>query len=297
MSKVHIFGGTGFVGAHLKQQLSQNHLVTCSGSEINIADQQELDALLRKIQPDFVVNLAAISTLKESVEDPVGTYRINFLGVLNILMSLKKNNFLGKFLFVSSSEVYGLLSDSDLPVSEDHPLRPQSPYAVAKIASEALCYQWSKLENFSIIVARPFNHIGPGQSPRFAVADFARQISSIKKGSQNHEIYVGDIDTTRDFTDVRDIVNAYELLLNFGKSGEIYNVCSGYEISIRELIVKMGEMAKIKIKICSDPTRLRKSDQRRVHGDAKKLISATGWAKRFTIDETLMDILQSQPNL
>jgi GDP-4-dehydro-6-deoxy-D-mannose reductase len=293
MSKVHIFGGTGFVGTHLKQQLSQNHLVTCSGSEINIADQREVDVLLGKIQPDFVINLAAITTLKESVDDPVGTYRINFLGVLNILMSLKKNNFLGKFLFVSSSEVYGLLSDSDLPVSEDHPLRPQSPYAVAKIASEALCYQWSKLENFSIIVARPFNHIGPGQSPRFAVADFARQISSIKKGSQRPEIYVGDIDTTRDFTDVRDIVNAYELLLNFGKSGEIYNVCSGYEISIRELILKMGEMAKIKIKICSDPTRLRKSDQRRVRGDAKKLISATGWAKRFTIDETLMDILQS----
>lgn len=293
MSRIHIFGGTGFVGIHLKQRLSQNHLVTCSGSEVNITNQREVDLLLRAIQPDFVINLAAITTLRESVDDPIGTYKINFLGVLNILMSLKKNNFLGKFLFVSSSEVYGLLSDSDLPVSEDHPLRPESPYAVSKIAAEALCYQWSKLEKFSIIVARPFNHIGPGQSPRFAVADFARQISSIKKGSQRPEIYVGDVDTTRDFTDVRDIVNAYELLLSFGKSGEIYNVCSGYEISIREIIIKMAEIAKAKIKICRDPTRLRKSDQRRVCGDAQKLILTTGWIRYFTISETLHDILHS----
>lgn len=297
MSKVHIFGGTGFVGTHLKQHLSQNYVVSCSGSEVNIADQQEIDILLEKIQPDFVINLAAITTLRESVCDPVGTYRVNFLGVLNILTSLKKINFIGKFLFISSSEVYGLLSNSDLPVCEDHPLKPVSPYAVAKIAAEALCYQWSKSEKFSIIVARPFNHIGPGQSSRFAVADFAHQISNIKRGSQSPEIYVGDIDTTRDFTDVRDIANAYELLLNFGKSGEIYNVCSGKEISIRELILRMAKILNIEIKICHDPSRIRKSDQRRVRGDAKKLISSTGWVRSFTLDETLIDILRSYPNL
>lgn len=155
-----------------------------------------------------MVSLAAITTLRESFEDQRSTYDTNFTGTLNLLMALKDSNFSGQLLFVSSSEVYGLINAGDLPVSEALSPKPLSPYAVAKMASEALRYQWSRYERFKIVIARPFNHIGPGQSERFAIADFARQIAKIKLGLEPPVNTVGDIDTTRDFTDVRDIADA-----------------------------------------------------------------------------------------
>jgi GDP-4-dehydro-6-deoxy-D-mannose reductase len=206
-------------------------------------------------------------------------------------MSLKKNNFLGKFLFVSSSEVYGLLSDSDLPVSEDHPLRPQSPYAVAKIASEALCYQWSQIESFEIITARPFNHIGPGQSGRFAIANFGRQIAEIKLGLKNPIIHVGNVHSTRDFLDVRDIASAYGFLLEQGKNGEVYNICSGIERSIFSLIRRMSELIDVQVDLCFDAARVRVAENSRSSGDNNKLLRDTKWLPNYALDQTLLEIL------
>jgi GDP-4-dehydro-6-deoxy-D-mannose reductase len=243
------------------------------------------------VKPDQVVNLAAVTTLRESFENPRNTYDINFLGTLNLLMALRECRFAGRMLFVSSSEVYGLLNESDLPVSESKIPKPLSPYAVAKIAAEDLCYQWSQTEDFEIVTARPFNHIGPGQSERFAIADFGRQVAAIKLGLSNPVIHVGDIDTTRDFTDVRDIVSAYRLLLEHGRNGEVYNVCSSKERTVRSLLERMYELSGVTVELRSDPARLRLSEQRRTRGNNNKLMAITSWVPNFSLDQTLSDIL------
>lgn len=291
MKKLLLVGGTGFVGSHMRVALAATYSVVATGREVDVRNLDQLRALISEVQPDQVVNLAAITTLRESFEKPRDTYDINFLGTLNLLMALRECHFVGRLLFVSSSEVYGLLGEHDLPVSETRITKPLSPYAVAKIAAEALCYQWSQTEKFEIVTARPFNHIGPGQSERFAIADFGRQVAAIKLGLSEPVIQVGDIDTTRDFTDVRDVVSAYRLLLAQGRNGEVYNVCSGVERSIRSLVERMCELAGISVELRSDATRFRPSEQRRVCGSNEKLVVDTGWAPHLHLDQTLSDIV------
>lgn len=291
MRKLLLIGGTGFVGTHLARSCSGRFKVVSTGRDVNICDPVQLQSLIAREKPDDVVHLAAITTLKESLANPRVTYDVNFAGTLNLLMALRKTEFVGNLLFVSSSEVYGLLADIDLPVDEMTLTKPLSPYAVAKVASEALCYQWSQCEKFKIVVARPFNHIGPGQSDRFAIADFGRQIIMVKMGWSAPVIRVGDIDTSRDFTDVRDVVLAYEMLLNHGCNGETYNVCSGSERTIRSLIERMCQLAGVSVEIHSDPVRFRLSEQRRVRGDNSKIMKATSWSLTYSMDQTLSAIL------
>jgi len=291
MKKLLLIGGTGFVGSHMRNALESTCSVVATGREVDVKNVDQLHALIGEVQPDHVVNLAAITTLLESFENPRDTYDINFIGTLNLLMALRECHFGGRLLFVSSSEVYGLLSVDDLPVCEASIPKPLSPYAVAKVAAEALCYQWSQTEKFEIVTARPFNHIGPGQSERFAIADFGRQVAAIKLGLSEPVIHVGDIDTTRDFTDVRDVVSAYRLLLEQGRNGEIYNVCSGQEQSIRSLIERMCELSGVSVELRSDPARYRLSDQRRVRGSNDRLVEDAGWVSNYSLDQTLSDIV------
>ena len=291
MKKLLLVGGTGFVGSHMRVALEATYLVVATGREIDVRNPDQLRALIGKVKPDHVVNLAAITTLRESFENPHDTYDINFLGTLNLLMALRECDFVGRLLFVSSSEVYGLLAEHELPVSEARIPKPLSPYAVAKIAAEALCYQWSQTEKFEIVTARPFNHIGLGQSERFAIADFGRQVAAIKLGLSEPVIHVGDIDTTRDFIDVRDVVSAYRLLLAEGRNAEVYNVCSGKERSIRSLIERMCELASVTVELRPDPARFRLSDQRRACGSNDKLVADTAWELSYFLDQTLSDIV------
>lgn len=291
MKKLLLIGGTGFVGSHMRNALEATCSVVASGREVDVRNLDQLRALIGEVQPDQVVNLAAITTLRESFENPRDTYDINFLGTLNLLMALRECHFVGRLLFVSSSEVYGLLGERDLPVSETRIPKPLSPYAVAKIAAEVLCYQWSQTERFEVVTARPFNHIGPGQSERFAIADFGRQVAAIKLGLSEPVIHVGDIDTTRDVTDVRDVVSAYRLLLEQGKNGGVYNVCSGKERSIRSLIELMCELAGVTVELRPDPARFRLSEQRRVRGSNAKLVADTGWVPNYSLDQTLSDMV------
>jgi GDP-4-dehydro-6-deoxy-D-mannose reductase len=292
MKKILLVGGTGFVGSHFTATFGSQYDIFPVGRDVDICNPNSISALVHAVQPDTVVHLAAITTLKESFADPSLTYATNFLGTLNLLSALRENHFQGRMLNVSSSEVYGLLKVSNLPVSESLLAHPLSPYAVAKIASEALCYQWSQVEKFEIISARPFNHIGPGQSNRFAIADFGKQIAAIKLGLAEPILHVGDIDTTRDFTDVRDIVCAYHALLNSGKNGETYNVCTGVESSVRSLILRMCELVSIEVELRTDPARIRLSDQRRVCGSFQKLTADTSWKPHIALDKTLLDIVE-----
>jgi GDP-4-dehydro-6-deoxy-D-mannose reductase len=289
-----ITGASGFVGGVIQQYLAAHmaafDLELIPPSAIDLRDASALAELCAETRPDRIIHLAAQSFVPQSFADPFETFDINFIGTLNLLQALKKSGFNGKMLFVGTGDVYGRVAPESLPVSENQPLKPRNPYAVSKVAAEALCYQWSQTENMHIVMARPFNHIGPGQSERFAVSDFAKQIVEIKLGKRDAEIFVGDIDVTRDFTDVRDVVRAYIMLLE-GRSGEIYNVCSGKEVSIRRVLEQLISLAGVHADIKQDGARFRPAEQRRVYGSCDKLAADTGWAPEINLEQSLVDIL------
>ncbi len=286
-----LLGGTGFVGTHLRHLLEAEYDVTATGHHDDVRSRELVGRLVAKTSPDIVVNLASITTVRESFEDPEKTYQIGFQGTLNLLSALKEYGFGGKLLNVSSSEVYGFPREAHLPIVEGTPTCPMSPYAVSKIAVEALCYQWSQTESFEIVTARTFTHIGPGQSDRFAIANFARQIAEIMLGMRVAVIHVGNLDTTRDLTDVRDVVRAYAVLLEQGGHGNIYNVCSGRETCLRNLLDNLIELSGLDIRVEQEPSLIRGREQQRTLGSFKKLHLETGWQPEMPLPRTLADTL------
>ena len=178
--KILLIGGSGFVGQYLKEYYPEAILMSNSGTRIDVRDIEGIKKAISEFQPYYVIHLAAQSSVPESIKNPYETFEINFIGTLNILKALEFSNFTGRMLYIGSGEVYGLLEENDLPVFENKPLKPRSPYAVSKVAAEALCYQWSQTSTFELVITRPFNHIGPGQSDRFAIPNFAKQIIEIK---------------------------------------------------------------------------------------------------------------------
>jgi GDP-4-dehydro-6-deoxy-D-mannose reductase len=291
MRKALIVGGTGFVGAHLQRLMLQEFAVTATGHESDIRDLDQMRDLVMRIEPDVVMNLASITTVRESFASPDGTYRIGFLGTLNLLMALREFGFKGRMLNVSSSEVYGHPEDRELPLTEQASIRPMSPYAVSKSATEHLCYQWSQSEQFEIITARPFTHIGPGQSDRFAISNFSKQIAEIILGRREPIIRVGNLETTRDLTDVRDVTDAYRMLLAKGRNGDVYNVCSGQEVSMGAVLRQLIECAKTDIRVEKDKSLVRDAEQRRLCGSYSKLNKETGWDPRVPLEKTLGDTM------
>ncbi len=289
--KLLLIGGTGFVGSNITSLFFNEYEIKSSGSEIDIRDFDKILDFIASEAPDFVINLASITTLSESYQNPNLTYDINFIGNLNVLRALEKSNFNGRMLYISSGEVYGSPPEHELPLSEDRILKPLSPYAVSKIASEALCYQWSQIGKFDVIIARPFNHFGPNQSDRFAVANFAKQIAKINLGIQKPEIVVGELNMTRDFTDVRDIAIAYILLLENGINGEIYNVCSGSETSIAQILNILLEKAKYPVIVKKDMDLIRKHEKMRSCGNFNKLYNLIGWKPKKLLEESISDTL------
>lgn len=297
MRKLLITGEDGFVGSNMLAM--ERELGPAFGwqrvsapAAYDLRDQASLDELVAATRPDGVIHLAGISFVPDAFKDPEATLEINLLGTLHLLQALKKGGFAGPFLYVSSGDVYGRLEAADLPVTEKHLPRPGNPYAVSKIAAEALCCQWAQTEDFKLLVARPFNHIGPGQREDFVLSSMARQIVRIRRGLQEPVIQVGDIDVIRDFLDVRDVISAYLHLLDHGKSGEIYNVCSGKGRKIRDLIVTLQHLAGVAAQLQQDAGRFRPADQKAVVGSNIKLSAATAWKPCHVLDETLKTILE-----
>jgi GDP-4-dehydro-6-deoxy-D-mannose reductase len=286
-----ILGGTGFVGSHLTRQLADRYSVTTVGRKVDIRDELAVRELVSRSKPDVVVNLAAITTVRETFEQPADTYAIGFSGLLNLLNALRDSDFRGCLLSVSSSEVYGFPSVGDLPLAEASPLRPMSPYAVAKAAGEMLCYQWSQSASFRIVRARPFTHIGPGQSRRFAVARFAREIAEIIAGAREPQIEVGNLEVSRDLADVRDVARAYDLILHAGGTGQVYNVCSGREVGMRSVLDQLIELAGRPIRVVENTALVRAAEQQRTLGSAAALTAATGWTATIPLARTLADTL------
>jgi GDP-4-dehydro-6-deoxy-D-mannose reductase len=288
--KLLLTGSDGFVGSELRHRVSCIPLSDEQGS-VDLRDADRLRRTVARIASDAVIHLAAQAFVPASFERPRETYEINFFGTLNLVKALKAAGFKGRFLFVRSGDTYGIVAPDELPIDEARPLRPRSPYAVSKVAAEALCYQWSQSETFEIVMMRSFNHIGPGQSERFVVSALARQVVEIRKGHWAPAILTGDIDVTRDFTDVRDVVVAYLLLLEQGRRGEVYNVCSGLEQPIRELLMRLLRLAGVDATVEQDPSRMRHAEQRRICGSPQKLERETGWRRRYALDTSLADIL------
>lgn len=290
--KLLLTGASGFVGGFV-QQATRCVALTLAGKEVDLRDAHAVTDALSRIRPDAVLHLAAQTFVPRSFENPMETFEINFLGTYNLLAALKKAGFTGRLLLVSSGDVYGSVAPEQLPITEELLPRPRNPYAVSKVAAEALCFQWNETAGFETIVARPFNHIGPGQREDFVISAFAKQIAEIKHGSKPAVIEVGDLDVTRDFLDVRDVVQAYLLLLREGRGGQIYNICSSTECSIRSLLEKMLKLAEVQAEIRSNPAKFRPSEQRRVVGDASKLRRHTGWQPTYAIEQTLADTIHS----
>ena len=292
-----ITGDKGFVGS-LCMQTWPNAvgLSELAGAEIDICDKAALKQALSQISAHNplteVLHLAGISFVPDSVANPRGTYEVNFLGTLNVLECLREIGFKGRFIFVSSGDAYGLVATDHLPVQEDMPLMPRNPYAVSKAAAEALCYQWSQTGGFEVIVARPFNHIGPGQSERFALSDFAKQIANMRHRKDDKKLSVGNIEVTRDFLDARDVIRAYDALFKGGSNANVYNICSSREYLLSDLVRRLIQISGVDIAIEVDASRWRPAEQTRMVGSNTKLIKATGWAPVVDLDETLLQIYQ-----
>jgi GDP-4-dehydro-6-deoxy-D-mannose reductase len=292
-----VTGRSGFVGETLARTLATTgHGLRWSLLDVPVAlDLRDRDAVRRfmeQARPDAVIHLAAQSAVPDSFRDPETTLQINALGTLHLLQALAAIDFRGRLLYIGTGEVYGLVPEAELPVAETRLPRPRNPYAVSKLAAEALCWQWHASQRMDVILARPFNHIGAGQSDRFAVSDFAHQIAAIKRGLRPAVIRVGDLDVTRDFTDVHDVIEAYFALLERGTAGEIYNVCSGAEHSMASILADLVELGGIKVKIETESQRLRPTEQRRMRGDATKIRAATGWSASTPLRVSLRAALQ-----
>jgi GDP-4-dehydro-6-deoxy-D-mannose reductase len=292
-----VTGRHGFVGGTLARMLEEAPyagLWELAGisPDLDLRDAGAALALVERTRPDAVIHLAAQSAVPESFRDPAATLQINLFGTLHLLQALKRQQFSGRMLYVSSGDVYGLVPAAELPATEDRVPRPRNPYAVSKLAAEALCAQWAMTEALDVVIARPFNHIGPGQSERFAVSDFARQIALIKAGAQAPVVRGGNIDVSRDFSDVHDVVDAYFALIERGRSGEIYNVCSGREISVRELLGRLIALSGVAITIEQEQARIRPAEQPRMVGDARKIFEHAGWSARTPIETSLWGALQ-----
>jgi GDP-4-dehydro-6-deoxy-D-mannose reductase len=295
--KLYVTGASGFVGHHLMAMVSAGVFgevelhVPPEHLDLRVAAAVRDD--LGRVRPDLLIHLAARSFVPASFAQPHETFEVNLLGTLNILQGLQEAGFSGRMLYVSSGDVYGAVPEEGLPVSESRFPVPRSPYAVSKVASELLCHQYHLSSGLDVMVARPFNHIGPGQNAQFVVPGFAQQVARIADGLQEPRIDVGDIDVTRDFCDVRDVVRAYALLLQSGRPGEIYNVSSGQEIRIRDILKRLCGIAKVDPEIAQDSARLRPSEQRRMVASSQKLKLDTGWVPVIPLDTSLNQILET----
>lgn len=297
VGRLLVTGANGFVGKHVRAAVEQGvfgdaeFIGTPHGWDIR--DAGATRDMVAELRPDSVLHLAAQSFVPRSFEDPRETFEINVLGTLNVLQALSAQAFSGRLVYASSGDVYGRVPEDALPVDEKLMPAPRSPYAASKIAAEQLCLQWARTEAMESIIARPFNHVGPGQDARFVLPALARQVVQIADGVQPPVIEAGDIDTTRDFTDVRDVVAAYAAMFLSGVPGQTYLVGSGRERRVRELLESMCKLAGVVPEIRQDPAKLRPAEQRRMVANAALLTANTGWHPRIPLETTLTDILDT----
>ena len=306
--RAFVTGLTGFVGPHLAQMLvgkgfevvglgfqseitgpAQSLPKGASAVNVDIRDYAGLRQTLKDAQPDQVYHLAAISNVVTSFKDPRLTYDVNVGGTLNLFEALRELDIRPRIVHVSTAHVYRSI-ETEAGLDEDSPVRLLTPYATSKFMCEALATQYVEAFGFQIMTVRPFNHVGPGQPAGFVCADFARQIAAIKLGQAEPVLHVGNLAPVRDFTDVRDTVEAYWMVAAQGVPGEVYNVGSHRPISMKEIVSMLCNLAGVKVRIEVDPEKFRPIETLRLFGNSSK-VRALGWKPRIELEQTLKDIL------
>jgi len=247
--------------------------------------------LLQSVQPTHLVHLAAWSDVGGSWQQPWTTYELNIQCQLNLLEAVHRWTPHCRTLVVTSNEVYGLVQPSDLPIRETTPFRPNNPYGVSKIAQDMMAFQYWNSHRLPTIRARSFNHIGPDQADDFVASAFARQIVEIEIGRRQPTVAVGNLEAERDFTDVRDIVRAYWLLLQRGEAGAVYNVGSGQRYAVSYILDQLLALSFATVEVTVDPARLRPSDVPTSVCDNRRLVAATGWQPQISLEQSLTDLL------
>ena len=279
------------MGRHLGDHLeAMGDQVVSVDLEVDVADPDAIGAAVAAARPEAIYHLAALSHVGESWEFPAEVLRVNVLGTAGVLAAARALPEPAVVLVISSAEVYGSVSAEELPIVESTALRPLSPYAASKAAAEQLALQAWRGYGQPVIVVRPFNHVGPGQAPTFAVSALAKRIVEAQRASSS-TVAVGTLTARRDYTDVRDVVRAYRSLVVEGKKGETYNVCSGHDVAVSEVAQRLLALAGADVELVTDPSLVRAVDLPVLRGDYQRLAHDTGWKPEIPLDDTLADVL------
>lgn len=306
MKRALIIGAAGFVGGYLIHQLKfvDGYAVSATKMpyevvpgegfdvyDLNILNREAVEKLLAEVRPDYIFHLAAQSSVYLSWKNPGLTIDVNIKGSVNVLDAVRALDYTPRVLLIGSGEEYGHIKPEETPILEDNLVRPGNIYAATKVCQNLIGKIYVDAYGMELMSVRAFNHIGPTQAAQFVVGDFCKQVAEIEVGKKEPIIYVGNLSARRDFTDVRDVVRAYSLLMKYGKAGETYNVGSGHAVSIREILQRLLAMSDQEITIKVDPTKFRPIDVPIIEADTLKLCAATGWEKQISLDQTLQETL------
>lgn len=308
MAKYLITGANGFCGRHIVNIIPKNNDIYgisrnipeelilehphVTYERLNLLDHSSIFEFLKNNTPNYIIHLAAESSVGLSWKGPINMLNNNIFSQINIFEALRELELYDtKIIIACSSEEYGLVKESNLPVNEKCEFNPLSAYAVSKISQDMLAYQYHMSYNMNIIRARCFNLIGPGQATYYALSSFAKQIADIEKGKQKKIICVGNLNTIRDYTDVESAMDAYCQIILKSKSGSVYNICSGKGECIRDLLNYLISLSNTDIKVITDSSRLRPSDLPIMIGDNMKIKNEIGWEPKIDIHKSLIDLL------
>lgn len=308
--KAFITGIAGFVGSYLAELLlsqkyevyglirsrSKTDYIESIINKLHLEDADILDThslytTISRIKPDYIFHLAAQSFVPTSWVSPSVTLETNIVGSANLFEAVRQVGIDPVIQIACSSEEYGLVYPAELPIKETNPLRPLSPYAVSKLAMDYLGYQYYQSYKIRIVRTRGFNHTGPRRGDTFAESNFAKQIAMIEKGKQEPVIHVGNLDASRDYSDVRDMVRGYAVAAEKCDPGDVYNICSGTTIKIGDMLNLLLSFTKTKVKIQPDQSRMRPSDVPVLRGDNSKFVAKTGWKPEIPFKRTMEDLL------
>lgn len=306
MKKALIIGAAGFVGSYLIDHIQKNcvwsivvtkmpqETIKKQGIEIcdlNILEKESIAALLKEKRPDYIFHLAAQSSVALSWKNPGLTVDVNIKGSLNVLDAVRELDYRPRVLLIGSGEEYGHVRPDEIPVNEENVLRPGNIYAATKACQNMIGTIYAQAYGVDVMMVRAFNHVGPNQTPVFVVADFCRQIAEIEKGLRAPVICVGNLSAKRDFSDVRDVVRAYTMLMEHGTTGESYNVGSGHAVAVQAILDMILKHVKVKIMVEVDKGRLRPIDAPVIEADISKLQRCTGWKQEISLEQTIEETL------